>query len=215
MKDDMRNTIRSYLTLLTLVSACVGNASDTTTVAVTNTPEAVWQRYCEAMQRSDAPGATALQSNQLNKDRDLSKPLSMKLGQHMIPRRFEILRKTTTGDKCIMEFRGWFQTEKGGDEAAGLLTATLLAEDGGWKVHSTLLNLDSFEKPANAPADDAAQLERAKKLAAGLAAPLHAELKQLLQQGKYLPACKRYVQATGENLPTAQAVIQLLEKESQ
>ena len=174
----------------------------------------LFQRYCDAIHRQDAIGAMAMQSKSLNKERDLKAPSAMKIGQHVVPLRFEVLKTTEADHTCSMNLRGWFKPVQGGD-VAGEITVTFIQDDGGWKIQSTVLNLSSFDGNRPAGTDDAAQMMRAKQLVAGLDAPLRAELKQLLQQGQKVTAIKRCAKATGENLATALAMMQILEGKSQ
>ena len=58
---------------------------------------------------------------------------------------------------------------------------------------------------------DAAEQARARELAAGVDAPLAAELRTLLQSGRRIDAIRRYRQATGEGLAMSRRVVELLE----
>lgn len=60
----------------------------------------------------------------------------------------------------------------------------------------------------------AAQEAQARTLVSGLAAPLRAELMDLLKSGRRLDAMRRYAAASGEELGMARRVIDLLEAET-
>ena len=176
----------------------------------------LFQSYCDAIHHGDAKAAVSLQSKELNHERNLNEPLSMKMGQHVIPRRFEVLKATIDHGNRGLKLRGWFMPEKGTNDVPGEIEAVFVQEEGGWKLQSTMLKLDSFpkEKPGQADDPDAERLENAKGLVAKMDASLKAEIKQMMENGKKLDACKRVRDATGADLPTAFQIINMIHEES-
>jgi hypothetical protein len=173
----------------------------------------LFQSYCDAIHHGDPKAAMALQSKELNSQRNLNEPLTMKLGQHVIPHRFEVLKTTIKDGNSRLKLRGWFTPEHGTKDAAGEIEAVFVQEEGAWKLQSTTFKLDSSpeEKPGQADNLDAERLKQAKGLIDKMDASLKSEIKQMVEKGERLNACKRIREATGADLLTAFEMVNIIQ----